>query len=319
MTKEKPKNSPEKKSYVLLFSILIGLVAMVAPALSTWTWALLAFDSGSGVAGDAFGGFANPFVGILTAYVTYQAFRQQVVANRMQQDQIDNNKTAIEFQAIEDRFFTLLNLLKEAERYVNLSAYNFKDGSNFYGLRKYIEVIEGAVRLQNSRKGLSNMLLFTEEKNIDLRILTSGILFLGHEKLFRLFLKNTDFDKDQLQEIQFTIETSIGMEFKQRVYTEGVQDELIPFYNNLKFIKSFLIRNSHIIGIELENYKSIVSNSLTTDAVFILYYYELCFFETLEDSNVYFFNIQSRFNGDYEYANSRLFDFKTKRKGDILG
>lgn len=89
-----PKSNEDKNWYqrnsVAIWSTVIGIAALFSPMLLSMPAQFgIAFTTKTGAAGDTFGGFANPFISILVAYLTYQAFMQQKLANKQQIERLE--------------------------------------------------------------------------------------------------------------------------------------------------------------------------------------------------------------------------------------
>jgi hypothetical protein len=77
----------------------LGILIMTLPALLTQTpFSLFNFNS-VGQVGDTIGGITAPFIGLLSAYLIYKAFKVQVDANKIQSK---NNEFSIALKLIDD-------------------------------------------------------------------------------------------------------------------------------------------------------------------------------------------------------------------------
>jgi hypothetical protein len=87
------KNFPAYKIFGL------GIIIMTLPALLTQTPFSLFDFSSAGQIGDTIGGITAPFIGLLSAYLIYKAFKVQVDANKIQSK---NNEFSIALKLIDD-------------------------------------------------------------------------------------------------------------------------------------------------------------------------------------------------------------------------
>lgn len=318
MTEEKPKNWFKRQSKVLWFSILIGGVAMLAPLLSKWTWALLAFDSGSGVAGDAFGGFANPFVGILTAYVTYQAFRQQVKANEKQveaqellieanqlyKEEISNNKEAANKQEkeswierFENQFFRLLDYFTKAKSEFSLRRYGEYEGDTFdmlsrlcYRCQKVLEVA-----LLNIKKSE-----VSEKENFngsELQVLAALMIHYGPERFFLILSGSATCNekfialfKEEYLKLMYKISrpTIVGSGILLSTLQSGIKEDIEPIVNHLDFLKNYMKRKRKENLLQMRSYKDFVMHSMSFDLILYFYLVSRLSLDSLYEISFYF-------------------------------
>lgn len=145
-----------EKSFWQRHSLLIGLALLVVvyfffvlPWLANgqlgW-WSRYYFDDSTGHVGDTIGGISAPFVGLLSAFLLYYSFREQVRANQLQRDALVEQRINAEDLA---SFETLLMLFNEINSNVDTMMYEgiYEDTELLYGvtaLRAFAKDLDAA-------------------------------------------------------------------------------------------------------------------------------------------------------------------------------
>ena len=101
------------------FFIGIVLIIFSFPFFLTWEKISFINFTDTGNIGDTIGGITAPFLSVLGSILVYLAFKEQIKANKLVQDQF-------QLQQFENQFFEMLHLHRENlnELNINLSPYN---------------------------------------------------------------------------------------------------------------------------------------------------------------------------------------------------
>jgi len=134
--------------------IIVGIIILFIPALLTQTsWFLWDFSQ-VGQVGDTIGGVTAPFVGLLGAYLVYQAFDAQVKANEIQSEANQIQRKTAEFDVA-------LKLIDDLESKLTANVYPHEDlsdarlpeisNANFYEIIRFWPVMKTYRRLYISK------------------------------------------------------------------------------------------------------------------------------------------------------------------------
>jgi hypothetical protein len=147
--------------------------------------------------GDMMGGITAPFVGVLNAVLVYHAFRQQLLANKLQREAIEKEQARYESQR---DFEILAKLAEKIEERIKEISYTIDvkgEGSQeikstqFYGctaINVFLSDIFGALLMEDCMKlsDKSKELLF----NIDLETGQYSWKIFNHQEVFTIVLQN---------------------------------------------------------------------------------------------------------------------------------
>ena len=117
------KFKPNRKRNSRLLMLGGGCLILVAPFLLTRDWSGIAFTE-TGDIGDTIGGITSPIVGLLGAILVYYALLEQIEANRLINEQFNEQKAMTVQQNFENTFFSMLNIHHEI---VNNIKFNSND------------------------------------------------------------------------------------------------------------------------------------------------------------------------------------------------
>lgn len=120
-------------STTLKIFVFGGLALLALPIILT-KFPISFFDfTETGQIGDTIGGITAPFVGLLGAYLVYQAFKAQIAANEAQRDANNIQIAANKVQAKNNDFAVAFSLIDDIERRLDepIHRYEYKlaDGS----------------------------------------------------------------------------------------------------------------------------------------------------------------------------------------------
>lgn len=287
---------------VLSLAILITVVAALALNIII---SMNDFNDESSAIGDTIGGIVTPVIGVLAAYLTYQAFRQQVVANTNQQNQISKEKERYEKSSFENNFFRLVDYLKDCEKNINLEALGSYQGTAIHN----INILHRS--LFDSLKNYSESI---NANTNDINIIAAGVLFFGNNNYFNILIENKKIDKSLgllLKEFYNQNSKNIHIEnssLSLRSVSFGLSAIYLPILNILTVLYTYLEDHKKLIeSRKMDFYKLIVYNSLQSDTVRLLYLFDWCHFDIERGSLSTYFKFNEVVDGEIEITESNFF------------
>lgn len=204
--KNNKNSSKEKSGLSLRYQIAIGILILTLPALLTQLPLSILDFTQVGQVGDTIGGVTAPFVGLLGAYLIYQAFDAQVKANKIQSEANDIQQKTAEFDVA-------LKLIDDLGNKLSANVYRHEDlvdskrpdilNSNFYEIIRFWPLMKSyrrdyLVKIVLVTREVKFLVRFVEESQYltqqdKARLLERAVLLFGSDlaKEFETFLSTT--------------------------------------------------------------------------------------------------------------------------------
>lgn len=204
--------------FVILFSILIGLICFFPYWLTAPSDSDRLDFSKTGNIGDTISGTMSPFIAIAAALLTFIAFWVQYKANQAQAKQFKKQDTDTKIERFENKFFELLRLHKENVDEISIDGYDQRK-------------IENRKAFVSMYKELRNAFFVTKLKYDELRKTQELKIEYSDEKLLQLaysfFYTGVGIHSNKLNKAM------VGEEFDQLLFNK-VNIELINIQSTHK-------------------------------------------------------------------------------------
>jgi hypothetical protein len=237
------------KNILLTVVLLIGIILICIACVFaiTRTAYFPVFDlSKTGQIGDTIGGITSPILGIIGSWLVYLSFRQQFLANQLQQEslrkEVNERYISREFSQIENLF----NLIKQD--IINLEYSSLRQPKQSY-IRKPTSDIEFE---HYSVKGITSIVEFNSNLN-----------FTYTSKIYKLyFLKQLNHILHQLKYIEQKIirldVPIVDKEYLEEIIKSYYQNILEPILIDLKANLEKTFGDNELFKDEFDKYKAFI-------------------------------------------------------------